>query len=110
MRAGGTPGHRLGLGGHACPDGAPPHAGRLRPRSRSSPLRTYLACGHTPWEARSITPWLTRCVECAPDQGGPRPPVCTLWHETERALPIAVYERALSVSELFQPTEAMAAQ
>ena len=37
---------------------------------------------------------------CAPDQGGPRPPACALWHETESALPISVYERALSYSGL----------
>jgi hypothetical protein len=33
-----------------------------------------------------------------------------LWHETKSELPIAVDERALSLSELFQPTEEMAEQ
>src|SRR5919198_1123057 len=31
VSVGGTPAHRLGLGGHTCPDGAAPHSGRLRP-------------------------------------------------------------------------------
>jgi hypothetical protein len=33
-----------------------------------------------------------------------------LWHETKSELPIAVDERALLLSELFQPTEDMAEQ
>jgi hypothetical protein len=43
-----------------------------------------------------MMPELTRCVECAPDPGGPRSPAGALWHETERELPISLHERALS--------------
>jgi hypothetical protein len=55
-----------------------------------------------PWEARSITPELTRCVGCAPEPRCPRPPIYALWHEAESELPISVYERALSASVLCQ--------
>ena len=61
-------------------------------------LAAGLPCvrGYTPWAVRSITPWLIRSVGCTADQGGPRPPACALWHETESALPISLDERALS--------------
>ena len=39
---------------------------------------------------------------CAPNQRGPRPPACTLWHETESELPNSVHERALSSGVLCQ--------
>ena len=43
--AGGTPRHRLGLGGHACADGAAPHPGRLRPPRARGRSGCFGRCG-----------------------------------------------------------------
>jgi hypothetical protein len=60
----------------------PPGPGRARMYGRCGSLpwtsetaRRKRPASDLPWEARSITPELTRCVGCALDPGCPRPPV-----------------------------------